>query len=447
MTTIALCLLAFCITLWAGKKSLGLGLAAVLAFGYFYGIIRANIIQTFSHFLFDAAVAGLYLSQTWKNIGNPNRTSSLKTWALLLTLWPALLVLLPTQPLLISLVGLRGAVFFLPMMWLGTKLTSRDLQYVSVAFAALNLAAMGFAVAEYFLGVPRFYPVSAVTIMIYASMDVAGGFYRIPATFVSAHNFGGVMVASIPYLLGAWEQSRHRLVRIFMLLGTAAAILGVLMSATRLNFVLGAILVCLSIWNGNMKTSRRVMFALLILGMIVMAFHNERLQRFKSLSDSDYVQDRISGSVNRGFFEILGNYPLGNGLGGGGTSIPYFLEGEVRNPIATENEYLRILCEQGVIGLLLWMGFVVWYLSRYKTAFANGSWSTTRRMVWLLSAIGLLTSVIGNGMLTSIPGTAILLLGIGFSSCAVAAEPVAARRVRVLPMMSPLARYRTVPSV
>jgi len=447
MTAIALCCLAFGIALWAGKKSLGLGLVAILAVGYFYGIIRANVIATFSHFIFDAALAGLYLSQKWKNTGDPARTKSLKTWVLLLSVWPALLVLMPIQPLLVSLVGLRGAIFFLPMLWLGTKLTSRDLRYVSMGFAALNLVAMGFAVGEYFLGVPRFFPVSAVTIMIYASTDVAGGFYRIPATFVSAHNFGGVMVSTIPYLLGAWEKSQHRLTRIFMLAGTAAAILGVLMSATRTNFLIGAVLVCLGIWNGKMKASRRVLFALLILGMIVFALHNDRLQRFKSLSDSDYVGERIAGSVNRSFFEILLNYPLGNGLGGGGTSIPYFLEGQVRNPISTENEYLRILCEQGLIGLLLWISFVVWYLSRYKTAFASSAWPTTRRMIWILSAIGLVTSVIGNGILTSIPGTAIFLLGIGFSSSPMIPEPVAPRRVRIQPLMSSLGHYRTAPGV
>ena len=59
--------------------------------------------------------------------------------------------------------------------------------------------------------------------------------------------------------------------------------------------------------------------------------HNERWQRYKEL-DSQSVEDRISGSVNRSFLEVLVEYPMGNGLGGGGTSIPYFLASQVRNP-------------------------------------------------------------------------------------------------------------------
>jgi O-Antigen ligase len=445
MTAVVLCILAFAATFWVGKRSLGLGVVALLLFGYFYGIIRANIPATFSHFLFDSSLLGLYLSQKWSAPANSEALRSLKGWILVLFLWPCVMVLLPTQPLLVSLVGLRGSVFFLPMAWLGAKLKSRDVHVIALGFAVLNLAALGFAVAEYFRGVPAFYPMNAVTIVIYASTDVAGGFYRIPATFANAHNFGGAMVASIPYLLGAWEQSQKRILRILFILGTAAALLGILMSATRLNFVLGGALVVLALWRGRMRTSRRALFAVLIVGMVFVALRNERFQRFKSLSDSDSVQERISGSVNRTIFEILLEYPMGNGLGGGGTSIPYFLQGQVRNPIGTENEYLRILCEQGLIGLLFWIGFILWFLLQYRSAFAPGPWSSARRMIWFVSVITLSTAFIGNGMLTAVPSAALLLLGIGFSSSPKLREG-AVRRVALRPVITGH-RYRTAPGV
>jgi hypothetical protein len=429
MNAILMCLAAFGITCWAGRKSLGLGLVSLLTFGYFYGIIRANFLATFTYFIFDAAMLGLYVSQRWGSAGDTKRGSpALRTWLLVLMLWPSLLVLIPFQPLLVSFVGLRGAIFFLPLAWLGSKLRSQDVIYLSLGLAVLNLAVMVFAVGEYFLGVPRFYPINAVTAIIYASTDVAGGFFRIPATFTNAHAFGGMMVASIPYLIGAWEESRARLFRMLMMAGIAAAMLGVLMSATRVNFAIGGALILFSIWKGDMKPSRRALFVLLILGVSVVALRNERFQRFKSLSDSEYVEGRISGSVNRGFFEILLEYPLGNGLGGGGTSIPAFLEGQVRNPIAMENEYARILCEQGLIGLLLWFGFILWFLSRFRTAFAAGPWSTTRRMIWVLSVIGLVTSALGTGMLTAIPGTSLLLLGMGFAATPMASKTAEVRR-------------------
>src|SRR5215469_5519505 len=166
MTAVALCVLAFAVTLWAGKRSLGFGIAALIVFGYFYGIIRANIPATFSHFLFDSSLLGLYLSQKWSAPVNSEALRSLKVWISILFLWPCLLVLMPTQPLLVSLVGLRGSVFFLPMAWLGAKLRNHDLKVIAFSFAVLNLAALGFAAAEYFRGVPTFYPMNTVTVMI-----------------------------------------------------------------------------------------------------------------------------------------------------------------------------------------------------------------------------------------------------------------------------------------
>ena len=219
------------------------------------------------------------------------------------------------------------------------------------------------------------------------------------------------------------------------------------MSATRVNFAVGTVMVLLCIWNGRMKASRRALFALLIVGITLVALRNERFQRFKSLSDSENVEERISGSVNRSFFEVFFVYPLGNGLGGGGTNIPVFLQGQVRNPIAMENEYARILLEQGVIGFLLWMGFIIWFLSRYKIAFAAGPWATARRMVWLSCVIGFVTSAIGTGMLTAIPDTAIFLLGIGFSSSPLRSEAAESRRVGEAGVRVPPRAFRLAPSV
>src|SRR6202008_181902 len=117
----------------------------------------------------------------------------------------------------------------------------------------------------------------------------------------------------------------------------------------------------------KIKTRQRVLFLVLVGAMVLAALSNVRFQRFKSLGDTEGVSERIAGSVNRGFWEILREYPMGNGMGGGGTSIPDFLEGEVRNPIGMENEYARILAEQGVVGLLLWFVFVVWFLLHSRT--------------------------------------------------------------------------------
>jgi len=434
MIAIVICLLAFCVTLWAGRRSLGQGMLALLATGYFYGILRANLITTFSHFIFDCGVLGLYLSQTWLTT-DPRQaqlTGAIRRWTAILIIWCVLLVVLPFQPLGVSLVGLRGNVFFLPILILGSKIKDEDLIQISCGMAVLNLVALYFAWAEYFTSVQRFYPASSVTSIIYASGDVAGGHLRIPAIFSSAHAYGGSMVASLPYLIGFWDRADTRRLRLLALAGITAALLGVLMSATRQNFILGSVMILIAMFTRRNKPGGMLVFILLIGIIGGVAVSNERFQRFKSLGDTDAVADRIAGSVNRGFWEILLEYPMGNGLGGGGTSIPYFLYGQVRNPIGMENEYARILCEQGVIGLVLWICFGGWFLSRAKVAFKSGPWANSRRMAWSLAAFSLSTAWIGLGLLTAIPQTPILLMGMGWTSTVQSAvEERKSNRVRV----------------
>ena len=418
MTALALCALALIACYWAGRKSLGKGLVVLLFFGYFYGILRANLLTTFSHFIFDAGMLGLYLA-FWRRPSDPRdklRRQALVWWSVLLIGWPCLLLLLPFQPFLVSLVGLRGSIFFLPLLLIGCQLKRSDLLEFSTGLAVLDLIAVAFGGAEYFLGVPRFYPLSPVTEIIYASGDVAGGFFRIPAIFTSAHAFGGTMVSTVPFLIGLWTLAQKRLLKMLALVSIPAALLGVLMSATRLNFVIGCAMVGFVIFTTKLKNRYRVGFLLIIGAIAFTALSNARFQRFKSLSDTDFVTERVAGSVNRGFFEILGDYPMGNGLGGGGTSIPYFLQGQVRNPIGMENEYARILGEQGIIGLVLWLAFLGWLFSRARVVFTPGPWSTSRRLIWFLVMFNFATAWIGTGLLTSIPGTLFLILGAGWAA-------------------------------
>jgi hypothetical protein len=430
MIALALCGLAFVACFWAGRRSLGQGLVMLLAFGYFYGILRANLLTTFSHFIFDAGLLGLYASFRWSSPADAKRSRAAMLWTIVLILWPILLVALPFQPLLVSLVGLRGNIFFIPLLLLGSRLKGKDLTELSLGLAALNLVALGFAGAEYFLGVPRFFPLSPVTQIMYNSNDVTGGYLRIPATFINAHAFGGAMVGTIPFLVGLWVGAEKPLYRLIGMIGIPLAMIGVLMSATRTNFVFGCAMVAVLFFKMRMSTAQKACFVLILAAVGYAALSNVRLQRFKSLDDTDYVAERVAGSVNRGFFEILLEYPMGNGLGGGGTSIPYFLEGQVRNPIGMENEYARILAEQGIIGLFLWLGFLVWFFHGGGKAFSNGPWAITRKMTWCVVAIGFGTAWIGTGLLTSIPGTVLIMIGAGWTTVAPEKPRLAAAGLR-----------------
>jgi len=253
-----------------------------------------------------------------------------------------------------------------------------------------------------------------MTLTMYNSIDSAGG-SRIPSVFQNAHTYAGVMVFTVPILFGAWALSTGARWRKWVLLaGMSAAFVGVLMAATRQGMVMAGLMVVIASVSGKLGPLKRVVWALAIVAVIWSAMHNERWQRYKEL-DSETVQDRVAGSVNRSFWEVLVEYPLGNGLGGGGTSIPYFLASQVNRPVEVENDYCRILLEQGIIGLLLWVGFVFWFVAN-RAAFVKDDWLTGRRMAWYLSILSFLIGVIGIGMISSIPNSFMFLLCVGWTS-------------------------------
>src|SRR5216684_2148575 len=214
MIPILLCVLGFVSVFVAARRSLSTGVGTALTFGYMYGIIRANFPQPASHFIFDAALAGLYLAVFTrpKTPIERRRIRKVAPWALVLFAWPAMLALLPIQDPLIQLVGLRKLAFWI---------------------AALDIVAFAFAGGEYILGVPRFFPRNAATTIIYVSKDVANySAFRIPATFVNPAGYGGVMVLGMPLLVGAWARKRENTsTRLFIATAIATAVLGVFICA------------------------------------------------------------------------------------------------------------------------------------------------------------------------------------------------------------------------
>src|SRR5262249_39919079 len=122
---------------------------------------------------------------------------------------------------------------------------------------------------------------------------------------------------------------------------------------------------------------------------------NERLQRFTSLEDTEYVVDRIGGSVNLGLIDLVFDYPVGAGLGSAfGTSIPSFLQPLAPTPIGVESERGRIALEQSLVGAGLWLGFVGWFFTRRRPSIAP-AWALTVRLMWLYILMSWATALIG----------------------------------------------------
>jgi hypothetical protein len=422
-----LCIVGFLSSFLLGRISVTAGLCSILTVGYLYGVVRANWTEGATYFLFDSAVIGFYLSLlgNWPG-GERNRAvRSLQIWTGVLIGWALLMFLVPLQHPLIQLVGLRGNAFLLPFLVVGASLGRADARRLAVWLAVLNHVALAFALAEFVIGVEAFFPYSAVTELIYRSNDVADyTALRIPSCFANAHSFGGAMVMSLPWLIGAWTQPRLTgWQRTLLLSGTVLAMLGIFMCAARLVVVQLAVIVIFTTLSGKLRGSVWLGWAILLLGVGYIVSAEERFQRVFTLKDTDYVKTRVEGSVNMHFLDLLYAYPLGNGMGAGGTSIPYFLQHLLRTPMNLENEYCRIMLEQGVLGLALWVGFLIWTVRRWPTA-QGDPWLFGRRLLWVVALTQFATALIGTGLMTSIPQSALFFLAVGFA----VTDPLVPRR-------------------
>ena len=151
---------------------------------------------------------------------------------------------------------------------------------------------------------------------------------------------------------------------------------------------------------------------------LVVAGSDERLQRITTLEDSEYVSQRIAGSGNEGFLEILIHYPFGAGMGSAvGTSIPFFLAHLAPEQIGLENEYSRILVDQGWFGLGGWLAFLVWLFVLPPLARPPAPWRLGVVFMYSLTLACWATAFIGTGSLASIPGTFLLLTQMGVLVC------------------------------
>jgi hypothetical protein len=441
--SLIICLACFAVCFYCGRRAPWAGFLATMLVGYFYGIVRANLETSYAHFLYDFGAAGYYLALliSHKNPVQRYKLRRIVPWILVLAGWPLLLLLAPTQIFMVQLVGFRAQVFFLPFLAAGAMMESDDARKIAYGLAILNCIALAFALLEVQFGVPRFFPFNSVDQIIYRSTDVMiGGLatFRIPSIFENSAGYGGNMAASMPLLVGMLLQERPGLRRNLLYAAVAATVIGVFLSASRTSVVfLGAIALGF-LTAGKLRQIPKFGWILLGVFLVVMVGTSSRMQRFLSLEDTRYVKNRIHGSVNESFLQIAAEYPMGNGLGGGGTSMPYFLASQVRHPVQIENEYGRILLEEGLPGLALWLALFMWTITRPLPR-KTEKWYTGRWLARVALACGFLIAPIGTGLLTSIPGTATVMFYIGWIT---APNVVRAKKPVQQPAAAPAAELR-----
>jgi hypothetical protein len=330
----------------------------------------------------------------------------------------------------VQLVGLRGNIFFLPFLLIGAMMSGREYQQLARAVAVLTAIVLVFAGAEVLFGVGRFFAAAnPVNITIFRSNDVVYGgqaHYRIPATFVSSAAYATSMVAGLVLVIGGLVQEEHHSRwRYALACAIGFAALGVFLSGSRSAVLPLLILIIFGALPRGGRRLRRVVLVGLTLVVAGLVAVTPRMQRFVTLENTDYVVQRIHGSINQNFISLAVEYPMGNGLGGGGTSLPYFLQDRLTNRVVLENEYARIMAEQGIPGLLLWLGFIGWLALR-PAGSRSSPWYRGKLLARLFCLISFATAPLGIGMLDGIPSTELLLIFAGWFA---APEPAIAARL------------------
>jgi len=419
MLAIAICIAAFLFCFRATRRALWAGLAVSIGVGYLYGIIRANIESPVAQFVYDAALAGLFLAALTLHLRPAQRfrLRRLMPWVICLIGWPTMLLLVPSQHPLIQLVGYRGAVLFVPFILFGAMLEAADMRALARCIAVMNIAVFFLALAETVVGVPFFFPNNPVDQIIYKSTDVyfgGAGHFRIPGTFTHSAAYASNMVASMPLLLGALSFERGRGWAHYLMLGAIAVSgLAVFLAASRSEAVVLIVMVLAVTFSGRIGHFPRMAWVAVVVAVAFLVAVTPRMQRFFTLSQTNVVSQRVHASVNQSFFKLATEYPLGNGLGGGGTSIPYFLQPLLKDPVGLENEYARIVAEQGIPGLLLWLAFIAWVFTRPGPRRFD-PWYVGRWLARLFCAISFAAAPLGTGLLNAIPQTAMLLMFTGW---------------------------------
>jgi hypothetical protein len=147
---------------------------------------------------------------------------------------------------------------------------------------------------------------------------------------------------------------------------------------------------------------------------VLVAASEERLQRAATLDDTDLVSKRVQLSANESFLELVVAYPMGAGMGSSvGTSVPYFLASRAPRPVGLENEYCRILIDQGWVGIAGWLVFIGWLYQRPPPLRLGMAWGLGVVLMYALTLTNWATAFIGVGTLSSIPSSVLLLTQMG----------------------------------
>lgn len=290
--------------------------------------------------------------------------------------------------------GLMQFISFVAAFYLASQLLRRssDRRWLVYSVAALGVALALFGV----------YQKARFGTMLYGRFNVPSATPFGP--FVNHNHFAGFVEACALVTLGTALGTARRSSSLALLLGGSAGLMGIslVLSHSRGGlFATGAGIVVLALLSGRVQTGARRWIAAgavavaLFLAAFAPASLSERLSTLGRPGEDDAIQFRLDlWSDSMG---IVADSPvLGTGLGTYASVVPAYRTGtdETRAEFA-ESDWVQLLCETGLLGLLLAVGLLVSIGRRSLEAIANEP--STRNWGTLVGALAASAALVVHG--------------------------------------------------
>lgn len=194
-----------------------------------------------------------------------------------------------------------------------------------------------------------------------ADFDYISANMRFSSFFMSSYATEYYGLFALPFALCGVMKEEKGKKRSFYLFCTLFILLVLALSMQRAAIISAILmLIVLGIYDMNHKRSTSLLYICLIVGTIAIVsvyattdLGERVIDRFGKLTLADaFSESRIS--QNEDLLGVWNNLIFGNGLGTGGNEAR-----KMGYPAVTDSNYVKILVEQGIIGFLLFLSFVI----------------------------------------------------------------------------------------
>ncbi|WP_247232474.1 O-antigen ligase [Telluribacter sp. SYSU D00476] len=254
-----------------------------------------------------------------------------------------------------------------------------------------------------------------------ASTHVLHGRLRVFSFYSDAGQYGAAMahagLASLVMVIGDFPVRK----RLFYLVTCLLCFYGMLISGTR-----GALFVPLAGFTAYLFLARN--FKLLIVGGLAAALvfgmlkfthigqSNHQIQRMRSALDPNDPSLLVRLENQKKLGTYLASRPLGGGIGSAGYWGLRFSPNTLLAQTPTDSWYVKIWAETGIIGLILHLGMLLFFLGYFFIKIWNMPHIPTRQQLMALYAgvTGIVVASYGNQVLGQIPTGTVMYMSIAF---------------------------------